>query len=338
MTAADASTASSKGASGLPSVLADILQRKEREVQQLKADMERAGAEHPLHKRMAQAAAGNIRSSAAFSEAIRKPRGTVCVIAEIKRQSPSAGVLAEVPDVRFYSQMYYKAGAAAISVLTDEAFAGTLDDLRTVVEHQKNYRGNFPGPCPVLRKDFIIDEVQIAEAAEAGAAAVLLIVAALGREKLQQLLQATERHGLEALVEVHDEAELEVAKAVGAKIIGVNARNLHTFEVNLDVCMSLIKRFPDGAIAVAESGIKETTDAWRLRDAGFSALLIGELLMRASQSTKYGANAYESSYNQAFGIIRAFQSKGSVKFGPSTLARGYGMNEGAKESLGYLEM
>jgi len=249
----------------VPDVLKEILRRKQQEVASLKAEVAQAGAEHPLQRRLDAAAAGQIPKSRQFSSAIRKPKGSISVIAEIKRRSPSSGLIAEIPDVRQLSDLYYNGGAAAISVLTDAAFDGTLDDLQTVVKHQQKFRGRYPGPCPVLRKDFIIDEIQIAEAAERGAAAVLLIVAAIGEAGLRKLLEATHRHGLEALVEIHDEEELEIAKAAGAEIIGTNARDLRTFNVDLNRCFELIGRYPPNVIPVAESGIHDVMDAWRLR-------------------------------------------------------------------------
>jgi len=322
----------------VPDVLKEILRRKQQEVASLKAEVAQAGAEHPLQRRLDAAAAGQIPKSRQFSSAIRKPKGSISVIAEIKRRSPSSGLIAEIPDVRQLSDLYYNGGAAAISVLTDAAFDGTLDDLQTVVKHQQKFRGRYPGPCPVLRKDFIIDEIQIAEAAERGAAAVLLIVAAIGEAGLRKLLEGTHRHGLEALVEIHDEEELEIAKAAGAEIIGTNARDLRTFNVDLNRCFELIGRYPPNVIPVAESGIHDVMDAWRLRDAGYSSILVGEALIRAAESSKLPSNAYQSSFNEAYGLLRAFTSKGSTKFGPISTTRIFGKGEGAKESLGYLEM
>jgi indole-3-glycerol phosphate synthase len=322
----------------VPDVLKEILRRKEAEVAQLKAQVAEKGAVHPLQRRLEAAAAGLQPQSRLFSSAIRKPKGSISVIAEIKRRSPSAGVIAEIPDVRQFSDLYYNGGAAAISVLTDAAFDGTMEDLDIVVKHQQKFKGRFPGPCPVLRKDFIVDEIQIAEAAEYGAAAVLLIVAALGEAGLRKLVDATHRHGLEALVEIHDEEELEIAKAAGAEIIGTNARDLRTFQVDLERCFHLIERYPPQAIAVAESGIKDVMDAWRLRDAGYSSILVGETLIRAAVGSKVSTNAYQSNFNEAYGLLKAFTSKGSTKFGPLSTTRTYGKGEGAKESLGYLEM
>ncbi|KAF6004504.1 hypothetical protein F1559_003430 [Cyanidiococcus yangmingshanensis] len=322
----------------VPDVLKEILRRKEEEVARLKAEVAQAGAQHPLQRRLEAAADGKLPQSRQFSKAIRKPKGSISVIAEIKRRSPSAGLIAEIPDVRQLSDLYYKGGAAAISVLTDAAFDGTIEDLGTVVKHQQKFRGKFPGPCPVLRKDFIIDEIQVAEAAEHGAAAVLLIVAALGETGLRKLLDAVHLHGLEALVEIHDEEELEIAKAAGAEIIGTNARDLRTFQVDLERCFQLIERYPPQVVAVAESGIKDAMDAWRLRDAGYSSILVGETLIRAAMGSKFASNAYQSSFNEAYGMLKAFTSKGSTKFGPLSSTRIFGKGEGAKESLGYLEM
>jgi len=195
------------------------------------------------------------------------------IIAEVKRASPSKGLIARKWDPVTQAQRYHEGGAAAVSCLTDESFfKGHLEYLAALREAIS---------LPLLRKDFILDECQIEEARAFGADAVLLIVAALKPEKLAQLLAATHNLGLEALVEVHDERELEVALTCGAEIIGINNRNLRTFEVSLDTTLRLVQLVPQGLPVVAESGIKGKEDLKKLAQAGVEAALIGETLMRA---------------------------------------------------------
>jgi indole-3-glycerol phosphate synthase len=197
--------------------------------------------------------------------------GRVNVIAEYKRRSPSRGVIREDLSPQTVAHAYAAAGAAALSVLTDqEFFGGQLDHLtaaRAAVD------------VPVIRKDFIVDAYQIWEARAAGADAVLLIVAALSDAELVALLAEAAAARVEVLVEVHDAAELDRALAAGATIVGVNNRNLKTMDVRLDTAVELAPRFPAGVIKVAESGIKTGADIQRLRAAGFDAFLIGEHLM-----------------------------------------------------------
>jgi indole-3-glycerol phosphate synthase len=325
------------GTSDVPDVLRSILDRKKTEVENLRAVVEKAGAEHPIARLLAKK--GSIERRRLFESALTLPKGTMTVIAEIKRRSPSKGHIADIKDPTMYGRTYYEGGAAAISVLTDEeGFGGTIRDLESVAKHQQRYKGNFPGPCPVLRKDFIIDEIQIAEASVAGAGAVLLIMSALGQEKCKALLDTTHALGLDALVEVHDKEELEMALATGAKIIGVNNRNLHTFEVSLETSLQLAPHIPESVIKVSESGIEDCTDAWRLRDAGYSAVLVGETLVKAFEESQADSTSYTIGYNQAKGLIKAFKAKGSVKYGPKSAAAFYGKGEGASEMLGEISI
>ena len=204
----------------------------------------------------------------------------VAVIAEIKRASPSRGPLADIPDPAALASAYVRGGAAAISVLTEPAhFSGSLDDLAAVAAAVD---------VPVLRKDFIVDEYQILQARAAGAAAVLLIVVALEQDALVSLLEAAQRAGLDALLEAHD--ELEVTRAAGAyeaagvpgrPVIGVNARDLTTLTVDSDRFSALRGAVPDGAIAVAESGIRTPSDVQRLTTDGADAVLVGESVATA---------------------------------------------------------
>jgi len=323
-------------AADVPDVLRDILERKVVEVAALKQAM----AEDPAHALHAVVASkGAVERSRRFYKALDKIPGTLALIAEIKRRSPSKGHIGTISDAADLARLYYDAGASCISVLTDmEGFGGSLGDLREVVKAQERFRGDYPPPCPVLRKDFTIDEIQIAEAAEAGASAVLLIVAALGAQRTKELLADAHAYGLDVLVEVHSEDELTIAIDAGAEIIGVNNRDLRTFEVSLDVSARLKPLMPEGAKLVAESGIRDALDAWKLRDMGYHAILVGETLVTAYESQTENRNMYGGGYNVAKGLARALISKGSVDFTSPSAAAFYGAGEGAKESLGTLEM
>ncbi|GAO03636.1 indole-3-glycerol phosphate synthase TrpC [Anaeromyxobacter sp. PSR-1] len=207
-------------------------------------------------------------------EAALSPRGgPLRVIAEVKRASPSAGAIRAGLDAVAQARRYAAAGAAAISVLTDgPGFGGSLEDLvavRAAVD------------VPLLRKDFVVDRYQLLEARAAGADAALLIVAGLAQDVLRRLLEACGELGLAALVEVHDDREAERALAAGARIVGVNNRNLHTFHVDLAVSERILPTLPASVKGVAESGVRTPEDAARLRRAGAANLLVGEALVRA---------------------------------------------------------
>jgi indole-3-glycerol phosphate synthase len=206
-----------------------------------------------------------------FLGALRRP--TLAVIAEMKQRTPSMGVLAEEYDPADLAHAYADGGAAAISVLTHMAgFGGRVEHLRIVRAATE---------LPILRKDFVSDPYEIAEARACGADAVLLIVAALEPAQLKDLLATARSRGVAALVEVHDEAETEAAVEAGAKAVGVNHRDLRTFEVDLGLTERLRKLVPREVVLVAESGIRGPEDARRMRDAGADAILVGELLMRS---------------------------------------------------------
>jgi indole-3-glycerol phosphate synthase len=193
------------------------------------------------------------------------------IIAEVKRKSPGAGAIADIPDPAALARSYVSRGARAISVLTNGAdFGGSLEDLRLVRRAVE---------LPVLRKEFIVDVRQLDEAVEAGADAVLLIVALLGRG-LARMHDAARRRGLECLVEVHDEAELEQALHAGVEMVGINNRNLKTMQVDLSVCERLARLVPSGQVVVAESGIHSQTALARLRNSGLENFLVGEFLVR----------------------------------------------------------
>lgn len=202
------------------------------------------------------------------------------LIAEVKGKSPSKGVLVTPFEPETIAADYLAAGADAISVLTDEAFfGGGLDHLRMV----KGLAAVAQPPRPILRKDFLLDRYQVAEARAAGADAVLLIVAMLDDATLRDLHAVAGDYGMAALVEVHDERELERALAAGASIVGVNNRDLHSFKVDLAVTERLAPLAPAGTIIVGESGIFTAADVRRLEAAGVDAILVGESLVKSAE-------------------------------------------------------
>jgi indole-3-glycerol phosphate synthase len=208
-----------------------------------------------------------------LADALRADPTRLGMIAEVKRASPSAGTIAADFDPLTIARGYEKAGANAISVLTDEKyFQGRLEYLSLIREQLD---------IPCLRKDFIIHEAQIFEAVVAGADAILLIVAALDQPTLEHLLEVAHTFQLDALVEVHDLPELERALDTNARIIGVNNRNLKSFTVDLGTTEQLAEEVPDDVVLIAESGIKTPADAERLAACGADALLVGETLMRS---------------------------------------------------------
>jgi len=214
-----------------------------------------------------------------FAGALRRSDGRLAVVAEIKRRSPSKGDLAPGLDPPVVAKAYETGGAAALSVLTDRPFfGGSVDDLqmaRAAVE------------IPALRKDFTIDETQVYETRVIGADAVLLIVAALTDDGLLTgLRELAEEVGIVALVEAHDDAELDRALDAGASIVGVNARDLGTFGEDLGLSERLADRIPGEVTAVAESAIRAPADAERMAEAGYDAVLVGEALVRSDDPTQ----------------------------------------------------
>jgi indole-3-glycerol phosphate synthase len=196
------------------------------------------------------------------------------VIAEIKKASPSAGMIRKDFAFKEIAREYREAGAAALSIVTEvKYFCGGLEILASL---------RWNNTLPLLRKDFIIDGYQVLEARHAGADAILLIAALLNVQALKSLRIETEQYGMDALVEVHSEEELERAVESGATLIGVNNRDLRTFEVSLDVALNLARKMPKHVLAVAESGIQTAQDLRRLMDAGYRGFLVGEHLMRAA--------------------------------------------------------
>jgi indole-3-glycerol phosphate synthase len=243
------------------SKLDEILQLKRKEIEALL----------PSHDALRTSALlrNDVRS---FREALRGEGGRLTLIAEVKKASPSAGVIAASFAPVEVARNYERAGAEAISVLTDAPFfQGHLDYLTQIREAVAT---------PLLRKDFILHEVQIAQSAVAGADAILLIVAALVQEELVRLLECAAVYQLDVLVEVHTARELDRALETEAQIIGINNRNLATFEVDLAVTEKLSEDVPDEIVLVSESGIRTAQDIARVKACGVDAVLIGEALMR----------------------------------------------------------
>jgi indole-3-glycerol phosphate synthase len=206
-----------------------------------------------------------------FAEALRRPG--LSLIAEHKRSSPSAGMIRDGLGLEDVVGAYERGGAAALSVLTEgPSFGGSLDDLRVA---------RAASTLPILRKDFIVDPYQVHEALEAGADAILLIVAALGPSELAELHALAGQLSLAVLVEVHDEHELDLAAGAGATLIGINNRDLTTLEVDTRRTFELLERVPDGVAVVAESGFSSRAELDELERAGVDAVLIGEALMRS---------------------------------------------------------
>ena len=210
--------------------------------------------------------------------ALLAPAERVELSAEVKRASPSRGALSQIPDPSALALQYERGGASAISVLTEgRKFKGSLDDLRAVRSVVS---------VPVLRKDFIAEEYQVLEARAAGADLVLLIVAALDQPLMQRLFKLISELGMTALVETHSADELDRAEQLGASLIGVNARDLSTFELDRDLFGSLSERFPEGAIKVAESAVLSPEDVAHYRSGGADVVLVGEALVTGSDPAK----------------------------------------------------
>jgi indole-3-glycerol phosphate synthase len=245
----------------IPDILARIVAKKREQLAQCTASISE-------WEKRAEACAASRRDFRAALEA--KPPA---IIAEAKKASPSRGVLAEDFDSARIAAAYERGGAAAMSVLTDGPFfQGSLDDLE---------RARSAVSIPVLRKDFTIAEVHVLEAAAHGADAILLIAAILREQDIRDFREMAARFRMAALVEVHDRRELDVAIAAGSEIIGVNNRDLRSFEVSLETSLRLAEHIPAGILRVSESGIHDAGDIARLREAGYSAFLVGEHLMKS---------------------------------------------------------
>jgi indole-3-glycerol phosphate synthase len=245
--------------------LAGILARKADEVAARRAARPDRELEEACH---------DVPAPLDFAAALSPRGGPARIVAEVKRASPSAGAIARGLDAVAQARRYAGAGAAAVSVLTDgPGFGGSLQDLSDV---------RAAVSVPLLRKDFVLDRYQLLEARLHGADAALLIVAALPADALRRLLEDAAALGLAALVEVHDAAEVEIAVRAGARLVGVNNRDLRTFVVDLAASERLLPLLPDEVKGVAESGVRTPADALRLRRAGAANLLVGEALVRAA--------------------------------------------------------
>jgi indole-3-glycerol phosphate synthase len=245
----------------VPDILARIVARKRLERSRNSADLREL-------ERRAESLRPTRRD---FRAALRS--NPPAIIAEIKKASPSKGLLSPNFDPVALAREYESGGAAALSVLTDEHFfQGSLSDLCAAREAVA---------LPALRKDFTLDEYHVLEAAAHGADAILLIVAILDAARIRALRDLASAHGMAALVETHDQAELDIALEAGADLIGVNNRDLRTFEVRLETSLRLAERIPPGILKVAESGIHSASDIAQLQSAGFQAFLVGERLMKA---------------------------------------------------------
>ena len=248
----------------MPATLDSILAATRRRVARAKAEAEMG--------QMEREAAAHVPRG--FGRQLRQAAGRgVAVIAELKKASPSRGIIRADFDPAQLAGELQEGGASALSVLTDEEFfQGSLQNLRRAWSQVS---------VPCLRKDFIVDEFQLLESRANHADAVLLIVAALADSELRELCEGARRLALDVLCEVHDEGELERALAAGCDILGVNSRNLRTFAVDLQTPLRLAARLPAGVLSVAESGIHSAEDVRELRAAGYQAILVGESLMRA---------------------------------------------------------
>lgn len=260
-----------KQANYLDKMIRDKMQEVERLVQETHS--------HPEHQ-LNQILRGNYPSGKHFSNALKGER--LSVIGEVKRRSPTLGEIERIDHPADLALKYCQGGASAISVLTDaNGFGGSLKDLSQVSHTLESKHPK----VSVLRKDFIIHPLQLAEAVAAGANAVLLIVHVLG-ESLKPLLREAKRLGLEVLTEVHDLADLEIALEAEAAIIGINHRNLMTFEIDLSISELLRPMIPPHIVTVAESGIHQPAQAKRMRKLGFDAVLVGEALVRSKDPAR----------------------------------------------------
>jgi indole-3-glycerol phosphate synthase len=245
--------------------LEEILTEKEKEVEELKA------------KGLSGIGEDRLPPIRDFKGALTAP-GKVNLIAEIKFASPSEGVIRKDADPLSVGRMYEEAGAAAISLLTDQKFFG--GDLETLPRLKKAIS------LPLLRKDFIVDEIQIEESHLWGADAILLIARILTGEQLKRFLEICRSFGMSALTEIHDQDDLEKAIECGAEIIGINNRDLDTFEIRLNTTLELAPRIPEGRVKVSESGIHGTEDVQLLKQMGIQAVLVGTILMKSHDVMK----------------------------------------------------
>jgi indole-3-glycerol phosphate synthase len=264
-------------ATRLDSILAYHRERAARDDRDLNALLKRAGRA--------------IVPPSLLTALVRPDREEIRVIAEVKRRSPSAGVLRQDMNVGTLAAAYDEGGAAAISVLTDEPhFGGQLNDIAIVRDATL---------LPVLRKDFTVCAQDVCDARLMGASAVLLIVAALARAELRTLFEIATALGLTSLVEVHDAREQALALDLGALVVGVNQRDLTTFEVDPERAAALASTFPSDVVTVAESGIRDARDARRFTELGYDAILVGEAFVRSADPARAVADFREASVSGA---------------------------------------
>lgn len=244
-----------------PDILRKIVSTKEKEISSMSQDI----------GDFQKIISGGVAPALDFKKALSQPE--LAVISEIKKASPSAGVIAQEFNPLEIAKAYNSGGADAVSILTDrDYFKGYMEYIRQVRDSIK---------APILRKDFIIDPIQIYEARAYGADSFLLIAAILETDELAELIALGRELGMEPLLESHNEYELKKTIDAGAEIIGINNRNLHNFEVDLGTSEKLFTMIPDDAVAVAESGIHSPEQAQKLHQVGFDAVLVGESLMKA---------------------------------------------------------
>jgi indole-3-glycerol phosphate synthase len=249
----------------LPDILARIVERKHARLAELHARRDEL-------ERQAETRGPARDFRAALAD------GEPAIIAEVKQASPSKGMFVSDFDPASIGRLYASGGAAALSVLTDEEFfRGSLGDLESA---------RAAVTMPVLRKDFTINEIHVVEAAAHGADAILLIAAILTEDQMRRFRELASRYGMASLVEVHNAEELEPALGSGAEIVGVNNRNLHTFEVSLQTSEELAPKIPADLIKVTESGVNSREDVQRLRAAGYQAFLVGEHLMKSADPAR----------------------------------------------------
>lgn len=251
--------------------LAEIMDWKRREI---------APLIRPVKDQDLENLGDRLRTEISFLESLSN-EDELSIIAEVKRKSPSAGNIAENISATEQARKYVNADADSLSILTDKKyFGGELKDLWEVNEFLTNHQRK----VPTIRKDFMVHPIQVVEALEAGASAILLIVRALSNDELKELRYAADISGLDCLYEIHDEKELDKALKHDPNIIGVNNRDLTKFVTDLKVSENLIPQIPDSIIKISESGIVEPEDAWYVREIGADAILCGETLMKAEDT------------------------------------------------------
>lgn len=327
-------------------VMDDLVTHAEKRVEELKANTPE-GVQKRLDSMKPSKKPGK------FHKAISKSKGTISVIPQLKYKMPHKGTINEAPPQSdIISAHCYEAKAAAMGVCIDsDNYGYGLEDLKAAAKQQASYKGEFPSPLPVLAFDTFIDPIQLALAAGNGAVGCNLYVAAL-KDRTAEMIEAANGLGMDAIVQVHNKEELDQALEAGAKIIGVTNRNPDTWEPQNVVCgvtrewvepfedtvFSLLKDIPEDITSVAMGHVNETLVAWTLRDEGYNAVMVGEAIMRGVETAQVTGNSYQAAYNEAKGIIMAYRSKGSKKYGPSSTAQFYGKGEGAKEELGMISM